>query len=151
MIKRLITYHEAGCEQIAVLILKQVRHSKVFYVHRIFQNIVVKNIFSTYDFGKSIKYNVLELETSGICYFNIVRKENVVKLRIRIIVLAAIACFAFGIAGCGEKETAENVGAKVGKKVDNIIESAKDTIHDAESVNDATHDAAKDAIHGATK
>ena len=53
------------------------------------------------------------------------------KLQIKIFVLAAIACFAFGIAGCGEKETAENVGEKVGKKVDKTIESAKDAIHDA--------------------
>ena len=133
------------------LILKQVRHSNVFYVHRIFQNIVVKNIFSTYDFAKSIKYYILELETLGIGFFNIVRKAIVMKLRIKIFVLAAIACFAFGIAGCGEKETAENVGEKVGKKIDNTIESAKDAMHDAESANDATHDAAKDAIHGATK
>ena len=133
------------------LILKQVRRSNVFYVHRIFQNIVVKNIFSTYDFAKSIKYYILELETLGIGFFNIVRKAIVMKLRIKIFVLAAITCFAFGIAGCGEKETAQNVGEKVGKKIDNTIESAKDAMHDAESANDATHDAAKDAIHGATK
>jgi hypothetical protein len=140
-----------GVNKLRFLILKQVRHSKVFYVHRIFQNIVVKNIFSTYDFDKSIKYYILELETPGICFFNIVRKENVMKLRMKIFVLAAIACFAFGIAGCGEKETAQNVGEKVGKKINTTIESAKDAMHDAESANDATHDAAKDAIHGATK
>ena len=65
------------------------------------------------------------------------------KLQIKIFVLAAIVCFAFGIAGCGEKETAENVGEKVGKKVDNIIESAQDVIHDTESAQDATHGATK--------
>ena len=53
------------------------------------------------------------------------------KLRIKIFVLAAIACVAFGIAGCGEKETAENVGEKVGKKIDTTIESAKDAMHGA--------------------
>ena len=49
------------------------------------------------------------------------------KLRIKIFVLAAIACFAFGIAGCGEKGSAE----KAGKKLDKAAESAKDAIHDA--------------------
>ena len=46
---------------------------------------------------------------------------------------------AYTDAGCGEKETAENVG----KKIDTTIEPAKDAMHDAES--------AKDAIHNATK
>ncbi len=59
--------------------------------------------------------------------FNIVRKEKVMKLRIKMVVLAAVACFAFGIAGCGEKGTAE----KAGKEVDKAVESAKDAIHDA--------------------
>ncbi len=49
------------------------------------------------------------------------------KLQIKIFVLAAIACFAFGIAGCGEKGTAE----KAGKEVDKTVESAKDAIQDA--------------------
>ena len=49
------------------------------------------------------------------------------KLRIKMVVLCAIACFAFGIAGCGEKGTAE----KAGKEVDKSLESAKDAIHDA--------------------
>ena len=61
----------------------------------------------------------------------IARSENVMKLRIKIFVLAAIACFAFGITGCGEKDTAESVGEKVGKNIDKTIESAKDAIHDA--------------------
>ncbi len=51
----------------------------------------------------------------------------VMKLRIKMVVLAAVACFAFGIAGCGEKGTAE----KAGKEVDKTVESAKDAIHDA--------------------
>ncbi len=59
--------------------------------------------------------------------FNIVRKEMVMKLRIKMVVLAAVACFAFGIAGCGEKGTAE----KAGKEIDKTLESAKDAIHDA--------------------
>ena len=49
------------------------------------------------------------------------------KLRMKMFVICAIACFAVGIAGCGEKETAE----KVGEKVDKTIESAKDAIHNA--------------------
>jgi hypothetical protein len=49
------------------------------------------------------------------------------KLRIKMVVLSAIACFAFGIAGCGEKGTAE----KAGKELDKTVESAKDAIHDA--------------------
>ncbi len=49
------------------------------------------------------------------------------KLRIKIFVLAAIACFAIGTSGCGEKGTAE----KAGKEVDKAVESAKDAIHDA--------------------
>jgi len=48
------------------------------------------------------------------------------KFRMKMFVLCAIACFAFGIAGCGEKGTTENVGEKVGKEVDKTIESAKD-------------------------
>ncbi len=60
------------------------------------------------------------------------------KLRIKMIALAAVACFAFGIAGCGEKGTAEKVGKEVdkaveetGKEADKAVESAKDAIHDA--------------------
>ncbi len=49
------------------------------------------------------------------------------KLRVKMIVLAAVACLAFGIAGCGEKGTAE----KTGKEVDKAVDSAKDAIHDA--------------------
>ncbi len=49
------------------------------------------------------------------------------KLRMKMLVLCAIACFAFGIAGCGEEGTAE----KAGKKADKTIESAKDALHDA--------------------
>ncbi len=59
--------------------------------------------------------------------FNITRRENVMKLRMKIFILCAIACFAFGIAGCGEKGTAE----KAGEEADKTIESAKDAIHDA--------------------
>jgi uncharacterized lipoprotein YehR (DUF1307 family) len=69
------------------------------------------------------------------------------KLRMKMFVLCAIACFAFGIAGCGEKETAENLGGKVGKNINRTIESAKDVVHDAESATEST----KDAIHDATK
>lgn len=107
------------------------------------QNIVVKNIFSIYDFGKSIKYYILELETLGFCFFNIIRKENVMKLRMKKFVLCAIACFAIGVAGCGEKGTTENVGEKVGKEVDKTIESAKDAIQDAESAAESAKDATK--------
>ncbi len=49
------------------------------------------------------------------------------KLRMKMFVLCAIACFAFGIAGCGEKGTAE----KAGKEVDKAVDSAKDAMHDA--------------------
>jgi len=42
-------------------------------------------------------------------------------LRIKMFVFCAIACFAFGIAGC-EKGTAE----KAGKEVDKAIDSAKE-------------------------
>ena len=49
------------------------------------------------------------------------------KFRIKMGVLCAIACFAFGITGCGEKGTAE----KAGKEVDKAAESAKEAIHDA--------------------
>lgn len=49
------------------------------------------------------------------------------KLRIKMLVLCAVACFAFGIVGCGEKGTAE----KAGKEVDKAVDSAKDAIHDA--------------------
>ncbi len=49
------------------------------------------------------------------------------KLRVKIFVLTAVACFAFGIAGCGEKGTAE----KAGKDVDKAVDSAKDAIHEA--------------------
>ena len=49
------------------------------------------------------------------------------KLRMKMFVLCAIACFAFGIAGCGEKGTAE----KAGKEVDKTVESAKEAIDDA--------------------
>ncbi|KHE93215.1 MAG: hypothetical protein K8F52_04555 [Candidatus Scalindua rubra] len=49
------------------------------------------------------------------------------KLRTKMLVLCAIACFAFGIAGCGEKGSAE----KAGKKIDKAAESARDAIHDA--------------------
>ena len=48
---------------------------KVFRVHRIFQNIVVKNICSIYDFGKSIKYYILELETIGVCFFILLERR----------------------------------------------------------------------------
>ncbi len=109
----------------------------------IFQNIDVKNIFSIYDFGKSIKYYVLGLETLSIYFFNIVRKDNDMKLQIKICVLAAIACFAFGIAGCGEKDTAESVG----KNIDKTIESTKDAMHEAESAAESS----KETIHEATK
>ena len=44
------------------------------------------------------------------------------KLRMKMFVLCAIACFAFGIAGCGEKGTAE----KAGKEVDKAADSAKE-------------------------
>jgi predicted small lipoprotein YifL len=67
------------------------------------------------------------LKILGIYFFNIVRRENVMKLRIKMIILAAVACFAFAIAGCGEKGTAE----KAGKEVDKAAESAKEAIHDA--------------------
>jgi hypothetical protein len=63
----------------------------------------------------------------GIYFFNIDKMEWVMKLRVKMVVLCAIACFAFGITGCGEKGTAE----KAGKKVDKSMESAKDAIHDA--------------------
>jgi hypothetical protein len=96
-------------------------------VPRTFQNIVVKNIFSIYDPGRSTKYHILEFNISGIYFFNIDRRGKVMKLRIKMVVLVAVACFAFGIAGCGEKGTAE----KAGKKVDKAAESAKDAIHDA--------------------
>ncbi len=49
------------------------------------------------------------------------------KLIMKMFVLCAIACFAFGITGCGEKGTAE----KAGEEVDKTIKSAKDAIHDA--------------------
>ncbi len=75
--------------------------------------------------------------------FNIVRKEKVMKLRIKMVVLAAVACFAFGIAGCGEKDTAESVG----KNIDKTIESAKDAMHEAESAAESS----KETIHEATK
>jgi outer membrane lipoprotein-sorting protein len=44
------------------------------------------------------------------------------KLRMKMFVLCAIACLAFGIAGCGEKGTAE----KAGKEVDKAVDSAKE-------------------------
>ncbi len=49
------------------------------------------------------------------------------KIRVKMFILAAVACIAFGVAGCGEKGTAE----KAGKKVDKAVDSAKDAIHDA--------------------
>ncbi len=49
------------------------------------------------------------------------------KLRMKMVILVAVACFALGIAGCGEKGTAE----KAGEKLDKAAESAKDAIHDA--------------------
>ncbi len=44
------------------------------------------------------------------------------KLRMKMFVLCAIACFTFGITGCGEKGSAE----KAGKEVDKAVDSAKD-------------------------
>ncbi len=49
------------------------------------------------------------------------------KLRVKMFILATVACFAFGVAGCGEKGTAE----KAGKDIDKAVDSAKDAIHDA--------------------
>jgi hypothetical protein len=60
-------------------------------------------------------------------FFTIDGKGIIMKLRTKMFVLCAIACFAFGIAGCGEKGNAE----KAGKKIDKAAESAKDAIHDA--------------------
>ncbi len=48
------------------------------------------------------------------------------KLRMKMFVLCAIACFAFGIAGCGEKGTAE----KAGKEVDKTVDSAKEKVEE---------------------
>jgi hypothetical protein len=96
-------------------------------VPRTLQNIVVKNIFSIYDPGRATKYHILEFNILGIYFFILFRREKVMKLRIKMVVLAAVACFAFGIAGCGEKGDAE----KAGKKLDKAAESAKDAIHDA--------------------
>ncbi len=48
------------------------------------------------------------------------------KLRMKMFVLCAIACFAFGIAGCGEKGTAE----KAGKEVDKAIDSSKEKLEE---------------------
>lgn len=48
------------------------------------------------------------------------------KLRMKMFVLSAIACFAFGIAGCGEKGTAE----KAGKEVDKAVDSAKEKLEE---------------------
>jgi len=47
-------------------------------------------------------------------------------LRIKMVVLCAIVCLAFGITGC-EKGTAE----KAGKEIDKAVDSAKDSIHEA--------------------
>ena len=44
------------------------------------------------------------------------------KLRIKMFTLCAIACFTFGIAGCGEKGTAEKAGIEVDKAVDSAKE-----------------------------
>ena len=49
------------------------------------------------------------------------------KFRLKMVVFAAVVCFAFGITGCGEKGNAE----KAGKEVDKAVNSAKDAIHDA--------------------
>ncbi len=73
------------------------------------------------------------------------------KLRMKMFVLCAIACFVFGIASCGEKETAENVGEKMGKNINNTIESAKDAVHNFESAAKSATESSKEAIHDATK
>ena len=93
--------------------------------------------------GKSIKYYVLGLETLSIYFSNIARKDNVMKLQMKIFVLAAIACFTFSITGCGEKDTAESVG----ENIDKTIESSKDAMHEAESAAESS----KEAIDEATK
>ncbi len=49
------------------------------------------------------------------------------KLRMKMFVLCAIACFAFGVAGCGEEGTAE----KAGKEVDQALESTKEKLEEA--------------------
>lgn len=49
------------------------------------------------------------------------------KLRMKMFTLCAIACFAFGIAGCGEKGTAE----KAGREVDKAVDSAKEKFEEA--------------------
>ncbi len=96
-------------------------------MHRVSQNNSCKKQIIGICFNKSTKFHIRELEILSIYFFNIVRMENVMKLRAKMVVLCAIACFAFGIAGCGEKGNAE----KAGKKVDKSLESAKDAIHDA--------------------
>ncbi len=48
-------------------------------------------------------------------------------LRMKMFILCAVACFALGIAGCGEKGTVE----KAGEEVDKTVGAAKDAIHDA--------------------
>ncbi len=53
------------------------------------------------------------------------------RIRMAILVICAIACFTLGIAGCGENDTSQNVGDKMGKGINKTIESVKDALHDA--------------------
>ncbi len=73
------------------------------------------------------------------------------RIRMEILVICAIACFTLGIAGCGENDTSQNVGDKMGKGINRTIESAKDAVHAAHSAAESTAESAKDALHDATK